>query len=155
MKKMLIFLLLSAFWCSGAAAQNSLTVTLADDTQKVFQLSERPELLWEGDNIVISTATTEVTVPRTDFKGFSLSEASAIEAMKNGGSRISIGADGMLRADGLRAATQVKVFDAAGRLLHQQTVKANGHLAISLSSQPSGAYFVKIDNQPTIKILKP
>lgn len=154
MKKTFLFLMMSVLGCGLAAAQNTLTVTLADGA-KVYQLSERPELLWEGDNIVISTTTTEVTVPRSSFKGFSLSEASAIEALKNGGSRISIGADGLLQADGLKAACQVKVYDASGRLLHQQTVKADGHLAISLASQPSGAYFVKMDNQPTLKIMKP
>ena len=56
MKKVLLILLITAVGMTGLKAQNSLTVTLADGTQHVYQLSERPEMLWEGDNIIISTA---------------------------------------------------------------------------------------------------
>ena len=155
MKKLLLILILMSVGMTGLMAQNSLTVMLADGTQRVFQLSERPELLWEGDNIIISTATTELTVARADFKGFNVSDASAVEAMKNGGSRVIIGAEGQLKAEGLKAGSKMVVYDAAGRQVIQQTIAADGRVTVSFSMQPTGTYFVKIDNQPTIKIMKP
>lgn len=154
-KLLLLLLLLTAVGTTRLMAQNSLTVTLADGTQHVYQLSERPEMLWEGDNIIITTATTELTVPRTEFKSFSVSESSAIEAFKNGGSRVTISADGHLQAEGLKAGSTLSVYDAAGRQLSRQTIAANGRATVNLSHQPSGTYFVKTDHQPTLKIVKP
>ena len=154
-KVLLLLLLLTAVGMTGLKAQNSLTVTLADGTQRVFQLSECPEMLWEGDNVIISTATTELTVPRSNLKGFSVSDASAIEAFKNGGSRIIISTDGQLNAEGLKAGSLVRVYDAAGRQISQKTVAANGRATVNLSNQPTGTYIVKTDNQPTLKIMKP
>ena len=155
MKKVLLILLITAVGMTGLKAQNSLTVTLADGTQHVYQLSERPEMLWEGDNIIISTATTELTVPRASFKGFSVSDESAVKAFKNGGSRITIGADGQLHAEGLKAGSMLRVYDATGRQLSRQTIAASGHATVNLSHQPKGSYIVKIDHQPTLKIMKP
>lgn len=155
MKKPLLAFVMLFVGAMQLAAQNSLTVTLADGTQRVFFLSERPELLWEGDNIIISTATTELTVARTDLKGFSVSDASAIEAVRNGGSRFAIAADGTLQADGLKAGTVITIYDATGHQTGQQTVDANGHATVSLSHQPKGTYFIKTDHQPTLKIMKP
>jgi len=154
-KVLLLLLLLTAVGMTGLKAQNSLTVTLADGTQHVYQLSERPEMLWEGDNVIISTATTELTVPRANFKGFSVSNESAIKAFKNGGSRITISGDGQLLAEGLKAGTMLSIYDAAGRLLSQQTIAVSGRATVNLSHQPKGSYLVKIDHQPTLKILKP
>lgn len=155
MKKVLLLLMLTAVGMTGLKAQNSLTVTLADGTQHVYQLSERPEMLWEGDNIIISTATTELKVPRTDLKGFSVHESAAIEAFKNGGSRVTISGDGQLLAEGLKAGSKLSVYDAAGHLLSQQTIAANGRATVNLSHRPKGSYLVKIDHQPTLKIMKP
>ena len=155
MKKVLLLLLLTAVCTIGLKAQNSLTVTLADGTQHVYQLSERPEMLWEGDNIIISTAKTELTVPRTGFRGFSVSESAAIEAFKNGGSRITISADGQLHAEGLKAGSRLRVYDASGCQLNQQTIAGNGSVTINLSHRPTGTYMIKIDNQPTLKIMMP
>lgn len=155
MKKVLLLLMLTAVGMTGLKAQNSLTVTLADGTQHVYQLSERPEMLWEGDNIIISTATTELKVPRTDLKGFSVHESAAIEAFKNGGSRVTISDDGQLQAEGLKAGSKLSIYDAAGHLLSQQTIAANGRATVNLSHRPKGSYLVKIDHQPTLKIMKP
>ena len=112
-------------------------------------------MLWEGDNIIISTATTELKVPRTDLKGFSVHESAAIEAFKNGGSRVTISGDGQLLAEGLKAGSKLSVYDAAGHLLSQQTIAANGRATVNLSHRPKGSYLVKIDHQPTLKIMKP
>ena len=155
MKRVLLSLTLAVLGIAGLVAQNTLTVTLGNGTQRVFQLSERPELLWEGDQLIISTATTELTIPRADFKGFSLSGASAIEAVRNGGSRITLGAGGTLKAEGLKAGSMLRVYDSAGRLCMQKTVARNGSVSLKLASKEAGTYFVKIDNQPTIKIMKP
>ena len=155
MKKVLLLLMLTAVGMTGLKAQNSLTVTLADGTQHVYQLSECPEMLWEGDNIIISTATMELTVPRTEFKGFSVHESSAVEAFKKGGSRVTISGDGQLHAEGLKAGSMLSVYDAAGHLLSQQTVAANGRATVNLSHQTKGSYLVKIDHQPTLKMMKP
>ena len=153
--KMILVSILMLMLPMELMAQNSLTVTLADGTQRVFQLSERPELLWEGDNIIISTATTELAIPRTNFKGFNVNDASAIETVKNGGSRVTVDADGKLRAEGLKVGSTIRVYDAAGRQVSQQTVSADGCAIVNLSKQPTGTYIVKIDNQSTLKILKP
>ena len=151
----LLLLLLLDVGATELRAQNSLTVTLTDGTQRVFKLSERPELLWEGDNIIISTATTEMSVPRKNFKGLNVSDALAIEAVKNVGSRVTIGANGLLNAEGLKAGSTIKVYDAAGRQINQQKIAPNGRVTVNLSKQPAGTYFVKIDHQQTLKIVRP
>ena len=63
MKRILIYLSL-VLCATGLSAQNTLTLTLADGTQHVLLLSERPELLWEGGNIIISAGNTELCIPR-------------------------------------------------------------------------------------------
>lgn len=155
MRKFVLVFLLFVVGLTGLAAQNSLTLTLSDGTQHVFQLSERPELLWEGDQITIMTATAEIKVNKTDFVGFSVSDADAVKAVKNGGSSISIGADGVLKAAGLRKGDVLGVYDASGRQLIQQRIGADGSVMLNLAKHPAGTYFVKTDHQPTIKIMKP
>jgi len=137
------------------AAQNTLTLTLADGTQHVLQLSERPELLWEGDDIIISAGNTELSIPRTDFRGFSVSDEDAIKTVNNGGSKVAVDANGQLQAEGLKAGTLIRVYDSSGRLVSQQTVASNGRSTLRIAGKSSGTFIVKIDNQPSIKIVKP
>lgn len=155
MRKIVLVFMLLAIGLTGMTAQNSLTLTLSDGTQRVFQLSERPELLWEGDQIIIMTATTEIKVNKADFVGFSVSDADAVKAVKNGGSSISIGPDGVLKGIGLKKGGVLSVYDATGRQLIRQTIAADGHVTVSLAALPAGTYFVKTDHQPTLKIMKP
>ena len=136
-------------------AQNALTLTLADGTQRVFQLSERPELLWEGDQIIISTATLEIKVKKSDFKGFSVADADAVKAVKNGGSTISVSADGQLKGMGLKKGGILSIYDTSGRQLINQRIATDGRVTVNLAAHPKGTYFVKIDHQPTLKIMKP
>ena len=147
MKRHILFLILLSIGTLGLMAQNVLVVRLADGGQHIFQLSERPELLWEGDNILISTSNTELTIPRSDFRGFGASDPDALK---------SIGADGSkLKAEGLKAGSTIRIYDSMGRQVSLQSVSSNGRATVKLSGKPSGAYFVKIGDQPTIKILKP
>ncbi len=155
MRKFVFLFLLSVIGVTELAAQNSVTLTLSDGTQHVFQLSERPELLWEGDQITIMTATAEIKVNKADFVGFSVSDADAVKAIKNGVSSISISADGLLKGVGLKKGGMLRVYDAAGCLLIQQTIATDGCVTLNLAKHPAGTYFVKIDHEPTLKIMKP
>lgn len=155
MRKLVLLFMLLVFGLSGLRAQNSLTLTLSDGTQRVFQLSEQLELLWEGDQIVITTSATEIRIGKSDFVGFSVSDADAVKAVKNGGSSISIGDDGVIKGAGLRKGDVLRVYDASGRQLIQQRVGADGSVTLNLAKHPAGTYFVKTDHQPTIKIMKP
>ena len=153
MKRILIYLSL-VLCATGLSAQNTLTLTLADGTQHVLLLSERPELLWEGGNIIISAGNTELCIPRTDFRGFSASDEDAIKIVKNGGSKVAVDANGRLKAEGLKAGSLIRVYDSSGQL-SQQAVPSNGRATVRISGKSSGTFIVKIDNQPAIKIVKP
>ena len=154
MKRILIYLSL-VLCATGLSAQNTLTLTLADGTQHVLLLSERPELLWEGGNIIISAGNTELCIPRTDFRGFSASDKDAIKIVKNGGSKVAVDANGRLKAEGLKAGSLIRVYDSSGQQVSQQTVASNGRATVRISGKSSGTFIVKIDNQPAIKIVKP
>lgn len=155
MKRHILFLILLNIGTLGLMAQNVLVVRLADGGQHIFQLSERPELLWEGDNILISTSNTELTIPRSDFRGFGASDPDALKSIGADGSKIAIDANGKLKAEGLKAGSTIRIYDSMGRQVSLQSVSSNGRATVKLSGKPSGAYFVKIGDQPTIKILKP
>ncbi|MBR1447962.1 MAG: T9SS type A sorting domain-containing protein [Prevotella sp.] len=155
MKRLFISLLLMMA-VTMVSAQNALTIAMADGSQRIFMLNERPQLLWEGDNVILTTQTVELTIPCADFKGFTMTgEASDVKGLAKGCSRVAIGADGQLHATGLKAGSMLTVYDAAGRTLHQQTIGTSGQATVNLSAQPAGTYMVKIDHQPTLKIRKP
>ena len=154
MKKIFAAIMILLTGSISALAQNALTIAMADGSSRVFLLNERPQLLWEGDNVILTTPTVELTIPRADFKGFTIGESDGVRDIVDGNSRVTIGTDGQLRATGLKAGSMLTVYDAAGRTLHQQAVGAGGQVTVSLSAQPAGTYLVKIDHQPTLKIRK-
>ena len=157
--KKILFMLLAAVSVTVRAEVEpfGFTFFLADGTQYVFKEGDRPELLWEGDSLFITTKTAQVGVLRTAFKGISPGggDPMSVKNVTGGNSRVSWNAKGQLTVEGLPQGSAVSVYDASGRLCQQRVSVANGRLSLKMSGLRSGTYFVKIDNQPTIKIMLP
>lgn len=159
MKKILFVMLLAVFSVTAHADADTagFTVRLADGTEYVFHAGDRPELLWEGDSLFITTKTAQVAVLRTAFKGISANggDPMLVKNVSGGNSRVSWNAKGQLTVEGLPQGSTVIVYDALGRQCQQRVTTANGRVGMKLSGLHRGTYFVKIDNQPTIKIMLP
>ena len=133
------------------------TVKMVDGTEYVFQEGDRPELLWEGDSLFITTKTAQVAVLRTAFKGISVGggDPMSVKKLSGGNSRVFWNSKGQLTVEGLPQGSTVIVYDVLGRQCQQRVSAANGRVGMKLTGLHRGTYFVKIDNQPTIKIMLP
>ena len=159
MKKFFVMILLAAVSVTVRAEVEpfGFTFFLADGTQYVFKEGDRPELLWEGDSLFITTKTAQVGVLRTAFKGISPGggDPMSVKNVTGRNSRVSWNAKGQLTVEGLPQGSTVSVYDASGRMCQQRVSAANGRVSMKLSGLNRGTYFVKIDNLPTIKIMLP
>lgn len=130
---------------------------LADGSQLEFSLTERPQLLWEGDYVYFTTKGAQpVAVEKSNFRGFSFSGASGIHSLTETNGRVVYDKQGIIRIEGIGQASAVGVYDASGRQINQHCVSVSqGSAIVNLSMMPSGVYVIKLNKKSSFKIVRP
>ena len=142
---------------AASSDQPTVRVDLADGSQLEFPLADRPQLLWEGDYVYLTTKGAQpVVVEKSSFRGFSFSGASGIHNLTNTKERIVYEKQGVIRIEGVAQASAVSVYDASGRKVDQHCVSASqGSAIVNLSMMPSGVYVIKLNKKSSFKIVRP
>ena len=159
----IFFILLCMLIMGGASAwaassdQPIVRVDLADGSQLEFSLTERPQLLWEGDYVYFTTKGAQpVAVEKSNFRGFSFSGASGIHSLTESKERVIYDKQGLIQIEGVDQTSAVGVFDASGRQVNRHCVSVSQRSAIvNLSMMPSGVYVIKLNNKSSFKIVRP
>ena len=137
--------------------QPVVLVNLADGSQLEFALTERPQLLWEGDYVYFTAKGAQpVAVEKSSFRGFTFSGASGIHTLTETKERVVYDKQGIIQIEGVDQVSAVGVYDASGRQVNQNCVSASrGSAIVNLSMMPSGVYVIKLNKKSSFKIVRP
>lgn len=132
-----------------------MVVSLTDGGQAIYQLSERPQLLWEGNDVIITAGATNVSVAKEQFGGFTIEEN--VDAIKtaNGSNRTVYQADGYVIVEGVNQTDNVNVYDSTGKIVSRGVRNSDNSVKVNIKRLPHGVYVVKSESMPSIKIIRP
>jgi len=149
MKKMILSVVgLLLMGAATAVASNTLVLHLASgQTQRFVLIDEQPTISFNGENVIVTTSTSELTYAMTDVKFFNYeTETTGVEVAKAEGMKI----DGdRIIYDGLPTGSKVQVFDVSGHLCGSATADESGHAVVSITKFSAGVYMVNANNVST------
>ena len=154
MKKILLTATLMAFITSWSFAEPQLKVWKKDKSTVLFALAEKPVTTFSDNKLVIKTSNATVEYPLADILRYTYEGVeTGIETIESENSVLVKQEDNKLSLDNLTAGTEVRLYNASGRLL--DILKSNGTdaVTISITSRPQGMYIVKCGSE-TIKLMK-
>jgi hypothetical protein len=158
MKKSLLLTMLLAMFALPVpllAADNPVTLVVLtrDNAQHMFVLTDKPEVTFEGTDLVVTCVNSTTTFALPDVIRFTyLNATDAVEELTADEAHVNF-KDGMIVIDQLKAGATVAVYSVDGRLVRQLTARESGSYSVNLSELPTGVYVVKAD-RVTYKIAK-
>ncbi len=150
---LLLALLMSAVPLSAADNPVTLVVLTRDNAQHMFVLADKPEVTFEGTDLVVTCVNSTTTFALPDVIRFTyLNATDAVEEINKDETQVNF-RDGMIVVNGLKANAAVTVYSVDGRLMRQLKAHEDGNYNLDLSELPTGVYIVKAD-RVTYKIAK-
>lgn len=137
----------------SSMAINAVVVTADDGEETVFALENLPAVTFSSDALIISSQHKTIEYPLTSKVTFSFQEVAAVEELQfSPATPVFLFDKDSFEARGLRAGSQVKVYDSNGILLARSSADAEGTASINLSSF-SGILIINTESK-TLKIRK-
>ncbi len=138
----------------SALAAGYVKVSGKDGKATCFALSEKPEVTFSGNDLVLKTERETVNYPLSDVLTFEFTDettgiGAATQAAK-GNAVFRFGSS--IKGEGLQPGSRVDVYAVNGQTVGTAIVTANGSVEISLNGQ-SGVFIVKSLNK-TFKFIK-
>lgn len=152
-KQLLAVAVLSAASLS-AAAETCLSVVMQTGERQQFILSEKPEVTFDGGNLVIKCSDAETAIPRSDVSLIEFVDFSGGVADMAGDDMVFSFTDNSTVTVSGRKVSAVSVVDLRGTVLKQAVADSSGQAVIDVASLASGVYIVVIQNYQSVKILK-
>lgn len=149
-------ILTSALPLGTMAAQKvpMLLILTKDNVQHQFALPEKPQVSFEGTDLVIHTEKTDAKFAISDVIRFTYEKIDPTGIDTPAASETGVNYDdGILVISQLEAGADVSIFSLDGRLVEQLQARHTGTYRLSLSSLPNGIYLVKTGTT-TYKITK-
>lgn len=145
MRKLILTLALAAAGYTGADAEviNAMKVTLNNGDTEVFVLADKPQMTFDGDELVVTSPVLTKQYPRSSVKNVTFfgKDASVSDIQAEG--TVYTFVDNIFSCPG----ADITVYNLSG------VVVANGHETVSLAGQTNGIYIIKTNNQ-TLKVVK-
>lgn len=154
-QKLSFILMFLLFMVAGrAVAETSLIVQKTDGTRETFLLSEKPEMVIEGENCAFSTANVTLEIPRVDIEDLHFEDtATGIGTLKaKSDVLVRFANDHTVQIAGL-GSTRLAVYDISGKAVNADISTTGDTTTISLGNMPSGTYIINYGKN-SIKILK-
>ena len=131
--------------CATAAAYRSVAVNLTDGSKVEINLTDELSATFDDENLVVSGAGEDVTVPRANIQSFSFStkEVSGIGSV-GADSDAPVISGGVMTFDNLPAGTVVSVYNMAGMLLRSEQV--GGAYTLDLNSLTASPVIVTVND---------
>lgn len=110
-----------------------------------FLVSESPQTRFSNEEVTIKTGTQELKVPLEDFKSIALDTQdrinTGIENIYKEQVLFSV-TDVMLEASGMKAGSELAIYDMTGIAHARKIADADGVVAISIEDLMPGVYMV-------------
>ena len=154
MKKLLLFSFLFVFTLAVKADNASaIKIVLENGTSHIFQLEDNPSAKFQGEMLVITSKTQEVSVDLGNDAVVQVLYVNGddIHEIKDGQTSVFRISDYGLDANGLKPNTMVYVYDLKGAVIAKATVGKDGSLKLPLKGE--GVFVVKT-SVSSIKIKK-
>ena len=139
-------ILTSALPLGTTAAQKepTLLILTKDNVQHQFALPEKPQVSFEGTDLVIHSEKTDARFAISDVVRFTYQkiDPSGIDIPVAPETGINYD-DGTLVISQLEAGASVSIYSLDGRLVQQLNARRTGTYRLSLASLPFGVYLVK------------
>lgn len=137
------------------AADNPVTLVVLtrDNAKHMFVLADKPNVTFEGEDLVVTCVNSTTTFALPDVIRFTyLYATDAVEELKADDTTVDF-KDGMIVINQLKANATVAVYSVDGRLVRQFTACDSGSYSLDLGELPTGVYIIKAD-RVTYKIAK-
>jgi len=153
-----LLVLLTVLPASMIAADlvNALQVLTKDNAIHQFLLKDKPQVKFEGTNLVITSEKATASFALSDVIRFTYqpTDPSGINEMRaDGEPAVNYSEDGTVTISQLPANATATVYTMDGRTVQQLKAQHAGTYRLSFSGLPSGVYLVKAGNT-TYKITK-
>lgn len=156
--KHLKLLLITLFALSAPIYADDLITTLIVTTKDMqthqFALTDRPQVRFNGDQLVVLSDRTDASYPLANVLRFHYEKVSYVGIYDHEDQSPDLSYDGnVLIISNIKAGDVASVYGSDGRLVRQLTAQRNGTYRLPLSNLPSGVYLVRTGNT-TFKITK-
>lgn len=146
--KRIIFSLACCLMAVAAQAQTDAMILTSDEdgTAVEYALSDNPRVSFSGDNVVVTTTSTEATyyamAKKFTVKYGKSGSVTSIDGISTDGNAVS--QDGStIRLSGLPAGSGVYLYDVSGKVHKSLKADADGRCELSLADVARGVYIVK------------
>ena len=146
--KKILFLLMVLLTCPIAAMADdmimTLVVTMKNQQTHQFALTDRPQVRFSGDQLVVHSDRTDVSFAIADVLRFHYEKYSyvGIYEPEDDGPDVSY-EGGVLVISGIKAGETVAVYSSDGRVVRQLNATRTGTYRLNLSALSTGVYIVR------------
>ena len=144
-KLTLIMMLMAA--ATGAWAQDmimTLVVTMKNQQTHEFALTDRPQVRFEGDQLVVQSDRTVASFPMADVLRFHYEKQSYVGIYEPEDDTPELRYEGgVLIISGIKAGETAAIYASDGRLVRQLDATRTGTYRLSLASLSTGVYIVR------------
>lgn len=146
-------LMLSA---QAISADNFLIVRFQDGTTTSFNLSHRPNVTFDGNQMVISSEEMETYYDVARVQRFSFGDETnkITPVLTENEVRLTYTSPESATISGLKQGAKVSLFSTNGIMLMDLTADASGVAELNLSSLPKGVYIISVPNGQSFKIAR-
>lgn len=146
-------MLAMAAMAAAQADNRVLKVWQTDGQVLTISLVDEPRTTYSDGNLIITSSKTSVTLPLEKVRRYTYeSAANGIDEAKTVRAAFSLDGE-TLTLTGLKPATTIHLYNAAGQLLRTIDSGTQSKVVVSVSNLPVGVYVVKA-NDVTYKITK-
>lgn len=138
-----VLALLALTASTSVFAADYVRVSEKDGKNTYFALSDKPEVTFEGNFLVLKTERETVRYPLSDMLTFEFSNhATGINATGEGEGNVVFTLGETVRGEGLKPGSRVSVYSAGGVTIGSSLADNNGSVEIPLNGQ-TGVFIVK------------
>lgn len=134
---------------SAYADDARIVIKQKSGNETVMELSTNPVITFSGEDMVVTSTLTTITIPLADVDYYKVYDATtAIRPLTD----TPQFANGHVVFSGLAKGADVCIYTADGRLVGRHQADTFGHADVSLDSLPKGVYVVRTPDS-SIKII--
>ena len=138
------------------SADSYLIVRFQDGTSTSFNLAHRPNVNFDGTQMVIKSADMETSYDVARVKRFTFGNefTEIIPVLSENEVRLTYTSTESATLSGLKQGEKVTLFSTDGITLKSATANASGVVELNLSSMPKGVLIISVSNGQSFKIAR-
>ena len=144
-----LLLLFLVYTQSSFASDATITIRQKGGNETVLELSTKPIITFEGENMVVTNEFTRVVIPMDDIKEYIVSEAATGISVISATPQFE---NGRIRLTDLPKGLPICIHTIDGKLVSKQYADDSGKASIDLTSLPKSVCVISVQNRK-IKII--